>query len=43
MMIWHMLRLAAIARHRVWWHTVESGNPEKWPDHMRMVRSVYGY
>lgn len=42
-MIWHALRLAAIARHRMWWRMFEGGDPEKWPAHMEMIRSVYGY
>lgn len=43
MATWHALRVAAIARHRVWWRMFEDSDPEKWPAHMEMIRAVYGY
>jgi hypothetical protein len=41
-MTWHMLRAAAIVRHRLVWRAC-GRNPQTWPAHMRMIRAVYGY
>lgn len=43
MFTWHALRLAAIARHRLWWRMFEDSDPAEWPKHMEMIRAVYGY
>ena len=42
MLTWHLLRAAAIARHRVVWRACGS-NPVTWELHMDMIRAVYGY
>ena len=42
MMTWHMLRAAAIARHRIVWKACGS-DPFTWALHMNMIRAVYGY
>jgi hypothetical protein len=42
MLTWHMLRTAAIARHRIVWKACGS-NPVTWELHMNMIRAVYGY
>jgi hypothetical protein len=42
MMTWHMLRAAAIARHRIVWKACGS-DPFTWELHMSMIRAVYGY
>jgi hypothetical protein len=42
MMIWHMLRAAAIARHRIVGRAAGS-NPQTWELHMVAIRAVYGY
>jgi hypothetical protein len=41
-MLWHWMRMAAIARHRVAWVAAGS-NPATWPLHMAAIRAVYGY
>ena len=42
-MMWHLLRAAAIARHR-WFNIMfEGGDPEKWESHMALIRKFYGY
>jgi hypothetical protein len=41
-MIWHLLRLAAISRHRLVWRACGS-DPKTWEAHMAMIRLVYGY
>lgn len=43
MFTWHALRLAAIARHRMWWRMFEDSDPEAWRVHMEIIRKVYGY
>jgi hypothetical protein len=42
MLTWHLLRAAAIARHRAVWRACGS-NPATWELHMDMIRAVYGY
>jgi hypothetical protein len=42
MLAWHMLRMAAIGRHRIVWRACGS-NPATWPTHMALIRAVYGY
>ena len=42
MLTWHLLRAAAIARHRVVWRAC-GGDPTTWELHMDMIRAVYGY
>lgn len=42
-MTWHLLRLAAIARHRAWWRMFEESDPAAWVSHMDLIRKVYGY
>jgi len=42
MLTWHLLRAAAIARHRIVWRACGS-NPVTWELHMNMIRAVYGY
>jgi hypothetical protein len=42
MLTWHLLRAAAIARHRVVWRACGS-DPDTWEMHMDMIRAVYGY
>jgi hypothetical protein len=42
MLAWHLLRAAAIARHRVVWRACGS-DPATWELHMDMIRAVYGY
>jgi hypothetical protein len=42
MLTWHLLRAAAIARHRVVWRAC-GGDPATWDLHMDMIRTVYGY
>lgn len=41
--MWHLLRLAAIARHRWFNITFEDGCPVKWEEHMALIRKFYGY
>jgi hypothetical protein len=41
-MLWHMMRMVAIARHRAVW-IAEGAKPETWPAHMALIRAVYGY
>lgn len=42
MLMWMMLRQAAIARHRLAWEAA-GANPATWPVHMAMIRAVYGF
>ncbi len=42
MFTWHVLRAAAIMRHRIAWCAAGS-NPLTWELHMEMIRAVYGY
>jgi hypothetical protein len=42
MLTWHMLRAAAITRHRILWNACGS-NPVIWELHMALIRAVYGY
>ncbi len=42
MFTWHVLRAAAIARHRLVWIAAGS-RAETWSLHMAAIRSVYGY
>lgn len=42
MVVWHLLRGAALMRHYVFWQTFD-GKPETWAVHMAMIRSFYGY
>lgn len=39
MLLWHMMREAAIFRHRVLWSLVG----DDWESHMELIRAVYGY
>jgi hypothetical protein len=41
--ILHMMRDAAIARHRFLNVMFEAACPVAWERHMRIVRAVYGY
>jgi hypothetical protein len=43
MLIWNLMRNAAIARHRYLNFMFEASCPIKWAAHMRIVRWVYGY
>lgn len=43
MMMWHLMRAAAIERHRSVWRIFEGARPEAWSAHMRIVRGFYGY
>lgn len=42
MFTWHMLRAAAIVRHRAVWRACGS-DPDTWKLHMAAIRMVYGY
>lgn len=43
MMIWELMRRAAIWRH-IWVNAVfEAGDEARWPAHMRVVKAVYGW
>jgi hypothetical protein len=42
-MIWHMMREAAIGRHRMINVTLEGGCPIRWEGHMAVIRAFYGY
>lgn len=43
MMMWYLMRSAAIIRHRIVWQAFEASNPARWPGHMAVIRAVYGY
>jgi hypothetical protein len=43
MIWWNAMRLAAIARHVWMWRVFEGAAPVKWPPHMAVIQSVYGY
>lgn len=43
MMVWDMMRDAAIARHRCLNVLFENSCPIAWAAHMNIVRSFYGY
>jgi hypothetical protein len=41
--MWHIMRAAAIARHR-WLNVMFEGScPVKWAEHMLIVKGFYGY
>jgi hypothetical protein len=43
MLTWKLMREAAILRHQ-WVHAVfEGGVSSRWPAHMAVIRSFYGY
>ncbi len=42
-MVWATLRLAAIARHRMWWRMFEGSDPEAWRTHVAIIKAVYGW
>lgn len=41
--MWHLMRAAAIDRHRILNVAFEASCPIKWATHMRIVRAFYGY
>jgi len=41
-MVWHLMRLAAIGRHRALWWACGS-DPKTWEMHMGVIRAFYGY
>jgi hypothetical protein len=43
MIVWYLMREAAIWRHTVLHQTFENGDPHKWEPHARMIKAVYGY
>jgi len=42
MMLWHLMREAAIIRHHILWVACGS-HPDEWEPHMDVIRMVYGY
>ncbi len=43
MLIWTLLRTAAIQRHFLWNVWFEDGDDDAWQTHMQIVRKVYGW
>ena len=41
--MWHAMRTAAIARHRLVNAMFEGGCPYRWIWHMAAIKAVYGY
>jgi hypothetical protein len=43
MLLWDLMRTAAIARHRFLNQHFENSCPKKWALHMMIVKGFYGY
>jgi len=43
MILWSVMRAAAIERHRVVNLCLEGGCPVRWQRHLALIRAVYGW